>query len=242
MAKERKKYKELLRHKIQFTEKQELEIIAAPESTPHRILEPRRTKVIPKIPMSTWEEHFAKIYQRTQMVGPLTSTIPQDTVTPLTVQELWNAFHGCKSGKAPGPDNLTNELLMESMPKTVEIWTGIFNECIKQREIPASRRESTIQVLYKGKGPKDSPDAYRGIALECAPFKVLTKLLLNRILPQAMLHLPEEQYGFVTGRSTIQAIEKVLSVIWDATSTTGGLIYVIYVDYAKALEGVKNQY
>lgn len=84
------------------------------------------------------------------------------------------------------------------------------------------------------------PDAYRGIALECAPFKVLTKLLLNRILPQAMLHIPDEQFGFITGRSTIQAIERVLDIIWDATHTNGGFIYAIYVDYAKAFDGVNR--
>ncbi|KAJ4427228.1 hypothetical protein ANN_24845 [Periplaneta americana] len=162
-TRKRREYQNLLNKKrTQFAEKKELELIADAEAAPYRILQPRRAKVHPQIPMSVWEDHFSAIYQRTQM---------------------------------------------------------------------SSRQPTTAS-------PKDSPDSYRGIALECNPFKVLSRILLNRITPQAMPYIPEQQFGFIAGRSTTQSIERVLDTIWEATATAGGYIYAIFIDYVKAFDGV----
>ena len=44
---------------------------------------------------------------------------------------------------------------------------------------------------------------YRGIALENNPFKVFTKLITERIRLTLEEHLPESQFGFRRGRSTL---------------------------------------
>ena len=213
-------------------------MIAEAEETPYKILQPRRTKVNPQIHMSVWENHLAAIFQKTQMTNNQAPILRPEAIEQITAEEVLTVFQRCKRNKAPGPDNLTNEILKESLPLTLDIWTRLFNECIKQKTIPDKWRESNIQMLYKGKGPKDSPDSYRGIALECSPFKVLSKVLLSRILPEAMLYIPEQQFGFVNGRSTIQLIEIVLDIIWEATNAAGGYIYAVFIDYAKAFDGI----
>lgn len=238
-TRKRREYQNLLNKKrTQFAEKKELELIADAEAAPYRILQPRRAKVHPQIPMSVWEDHFSAIYQRTQMSSRQPTTASNEGTTQLTTEEVWAAFQRCKRNKAPGPDHLTNEILQESLPATIVIWTSLFNECFRQGKIPDRWRESSIHMLYKGKGPKDSPDSYRGIALECNPFKVLSRILLNRITPQAMPYIPEQQFGFIAGRSTTQSIERVLDTIWEATATAGGYIYAIFIDYVKAFDGV----
>ena len=55
-----------------------------------------------------------------------------------------------------------------------------------------------------------------------------------------MKHMPEEQYGFIAGRSTIQAIKKVFSIMWEATSISGGFLYAVFVNYAKAFDSINR--
>ena len=44
-------------------------------------------------------------------------------------------------------------------------------------------------MLYKSK--VDDPNAYRGIALECALFKIMTKILTERLTDLTDHHIPE---------------------------------------------------
>jgi hypothetical protein len=74
-------------------------------------------------------------------------------------------------------------------------------------------RYSTVTVLYKGKGKQDGADVYRGIALECAPFKVLTRVILNLISGRIRNAIPDEQFGFIPGKSTLQAVGQLLSEV-----------------------------
>ena len=50
--------------------------------------------------------------------------------------------------------------------------------------------------------------------------------------------IPEQPFGFIYERATIQAIGRVLDVIWEATSTIGGCVYAAFIEYAKAFDGV----
>ena len=72
----------------------------------------------------------------------------------------------------------------------------------------------------KGKGSQNAPDSYRGIALECTPFKILNNILLGKIYDRVMTVIPREQYGFIPGRSTTQAVGHVLQYISEALLKT----------------------
>jgi hypothetical protein len=54
----------------------------------------------------------------------------------------------------------------------VKLWTALYNKCLEITNISTIWRESTVKVVYKGKGSQNAPDSYRGIALECARFNI----------------------------------------------------------------------
>ena len=83
-------------------------------------------------------------------------------------------------------------------------------------KIPQSWRISTLKVLYKGKGDTNDPNSYRGIALECTAFKILTGLLTNRLYDMVQREIPEEQFGFMKGKSTLHAVKCIQEDIEDA--------------------------
>ena len=63
----------------------------------------------------------------------------------------------------------------------IVLWTALYNKCLEITNIPKIWRESTVKVVYKGKGSQNTPDSYRGIALECTLFKILNNILLGKI-------------------------------------------------------------
>jgi hypothetical protein len=86
--------------------------------------------------------------------------------------------------------------LKDTTPTLKGVWTNLFNECLKQEKIPDAWQLATLKVLYKGKGEVSDPNAYRGIALECTAFKLLSSILKKRLYMMTENTLPDEQFGF----------------------------------------------
>eukprot|EP00924_Labyrinthula_sp_SR-Ha-C_P001883 snap_masked-scaffold_30-processed-gene-1.9-mRNA-1 protein AED:1.00 eAED:1.00 QI:0/-1/0/0/-1/1/1/0/164 len=110
-----------------------------------------------------------------------------------------------KNNKAPEPDNIRNQPL-----KHVEI---VQNHAV--REIQSFFRldafmskkmrklcRNKVVYLCKQKGSKNDPSIYRPISLLNTHFKLLTKIINNRIAP-ILKKLPDYQAGFRSNRSTI---------------------------------------
>ena len=116
----------------------------------------------------------------------------------------------------------------------IKQWIALYNKCLEITDIPTIWRESTVKVVYKGKGPQKAPDSYRGIALKCTPFKIFNNILLGKIHDRVMTAIPREQYVFIPGRSTTQAVEHVLQYIIEALSKPKGHAYAIFIDYKQA--------
>ncbi|KAJ4447500.1 hypothetical protein ANN_09507 [Periplaneta americana] len=109
----------------------------------------------------------------------------------LTAEEVTEAIHMTKNNKAVGPDNICNEHLKTSLD--------------------AGRwRTSTMKVMYKRKDGVGDMNAYRRIA-----FKVFSKLLTKSLTEFTDNTIPEEQFGFRQGRSTLQAVQCLLNEIFE---------------------------
>lgn len=73
----------------------------------------------------------------------------------------------------------------------------MFNDILASGSMPAILRDVIITVLYKGKGPRDNCDNYRGISLMSHKGKLLERLILNRLRPALKDIIPANQFGFV---------------------------------------------
>ena len=67
----------------------------------------------------------------------------------------WQTIERSKPGKAAGPDNISNELMKGAMLFTVKLWTALYNNCMEITNIPTIWRQSTVKVLYIGKGSQN---------------------------------------------------------------------------------------
>lgn len=161
-------------------------------------------------------------------------------IARFTCQEVKKIITRSKKNRAAGVDGISNEHLQISIPYLEHVWTNLVNKCLETGTIPNIWRKSIMKLLYKGKGDASRPESYRGIALESVALKLLTKLLTQRLDGLVDHLLPEEQFGFRKGRSTIMAAECLLRSIQEKLKAHGRK-YVLFIDYTKAFDTVNRK-
>lgn len=67
--------------------------------------------------------------------------------------------------------------------------------------VPTAMKSSKILALLKSGKPNDHADSFRPIALLSVVYKVLERLIYNRIESTVNNFIPVEQAGFRSGRS-----------------------------------------
>src|SRR5690606_28470943 len=118
-------------------------------------------------------------------------------------------------------------------------WVSLFNRILQVGTLPLAWKQSYVKVLFKGKGDKLDPNSYRGLALNSAVFK----LVLQRLIDFTRDYVPPEQYGFVSGRSTLQAVLKLLASVVEKVYNDRNktFVYAAFIDYSKAFDSVSRQ-
>ena len=89
-------------------------------------------------------------------------------------------------------------------------WLRMFmTNCMQRTKIPKIWcRAKIISILKPGKSPEEA-GRYRPISLLSVCFKLLERLIYNRLLPVVDPQLPREQAGFRPGRSTVEQVVKL---------------------------------
>ena len=111
-----------------------------------------------------------------------------------------------KSGKAPGPDDIHPEFILH-LHNSATNWLRLFlSACQTFPAIPKIWRKAKVIGILKPNKPAEQPKSYRPISLLCIPFKLMDRLILNRIKHTVEAYLPHEQAGFREGRSTTDQV------------------------------------
>lgn len=117
------------------------------------------------------------------------------------------------AGKATGPDGLTNESILLFSRLRPQLFIKTFNACLARREFPLRWKTARLVLLHKGPGkPLDEPSSFRPLCMLDTAGKLLDRLVLIRLNQQLddTGQWYEDQYGFRIGRSTLDAIERVI--------------------------------
>ena len=105
------------------------------------------------------------------------------------------AVKALKMGKSAGVDNIPAELVQAGGKAMIDILTAVCNKIWKTGEWPTTWTQSLVIMLQK-KGNLQLCQNYRTISLISHPSKVMLKIILNRLQPQAEEIIAEEQAGF----------------------------------------------
>ena len=147
---------------------------------------------------------FRALYNHTANRDPSVLNCPQtdtDDDHPILRKEVEAAVQSLKKGKSAGVDKIPAELVQAGGEDVV---TALTTNCSKTRqtgEWPTPWTHSLVITLPK-KGNLQQCQNYRTISLISHPSKVILKIILSRLKPQAEKIIAEQQVGFRAGRST----------------------------------------
>ena len=158
---------------------------------------------------------------------------------PILKEEVESAIRALKDGKAAGVDNIPAELIKNGGESVIELPTKICNKTWQTGEWSTQWTQSLIITLPK-KGNLQLCQNYRTISLISHASKVMLKIILNRLNPQAEEIIAEEQAGFRSGRSTTEQIFN-LRVLCEKYSQHQQDIYHVFIDFKKAFDRVWHE-
>jgi hypothetical protein len=164
----------------------------------------------------------------------------ESLMAEVTEEELQRTLHSFQKDKSLGPDGLpvefysgTFEILGQDLLKTIEYsrTTG---------QVLASFNSTFITLIPKSDNPQ-SFDQFHPISLCNNIYKIITKIIANRLKEILADNISGEQFGFLRGRQIHQAIGIAQEGLHSIHS--GRQKVVIYkVDLAKAFDRVSWLY
>ena len=189
--------------------------------------------------MDRWTEYCSELYNHKAEGDPeVLNTSPATNTEshPILREEVEAAVKALKKGKSPGIDNIPAELVQAGGEAMITALHTICNKIWQTGEWPTSWTQSLIITLPK-KGNLHLCQNYRTISLICHPSKVMLKIILNRLKPQAETIIAEEQAGFRPGRSTTEQILN-LRILCERYKQHQQDLYHVFVDFKKAFDRV----
>ena len=189
--------------------------------------------------LNRWTEYCSELYNHKVKGNPevLKHTPVTNTDShPILREEVEAAVKSLKLGKSSGVDNIPAELLQAGGETMIDVLLNICNKIWQTGEWPTPWTQSLIITLPK-KGNLLQCQNYRTISLISHASKVMLKILLNKLTPQAETIIAEEQAGFRPGRSTTEQIFS-LRILCERYFQHQQDLFHVFVDFKKAFDRV----
>ena len=187
------------------------------------------------IPPVNWVKHFKTIFNdhnhqklpdKCEDIGPLDYKI--------TAKELLEASYILKSGKSPGVDGISYELINCLLERKPEIILKLFNSILSRGEFVFEWQTSIITPIHK-KGRKTEPSNYRGISLISCIANYFSAVFNNRLIKYLNQNniLSEEQLN-----RTSDALILVRNMIDFYCHKSNQRIFGCFVDFQNAFDSI----
>jgi hypothetical protein len=120
----------------------------------------------------------------------------------------------------------------------LDFLTRLFNNLLKGKEMPKEWRKSVLVPVYKNKGDAQNCNNYRGIKLISHTMKLWEKVVEQRL--RRVVEIGEEQFGFMPGKSTTDAIF-ALRILAEKYREKKRELHCVFIDLEKAYDRVPRE-
>ena len=153
-------------------------------------------------------------------------------------EEVRTGLRKMKKGKAQGPDDIPVEAWIALGNKGVEFLVNVLIRLLQGKKMPDEWRRSVLVSLYKGKGDIKECGNYRGIKLMSHFMKLWERVIEARI--RKKVTSGEQQFGFMPGRSTADAIF-CLRMLLEKWTEGQKAVHCAFIDLEKAYDRVPRE-
>ena len=155
----------------------------------------------------TFKFFYNNLYKSDVAIQLIPATVV-DQVEDIIPVEVQSAIKEIKSGKSPGADGITAVMLKYGAEELLPILTSLFNQWLRDEDVPDKLPDSTTILLFK-KGDIHDIANYRPISLLSAVFKLFTNVINRRVEKILDSSQAEEQAGLRRNYSTIDNIHVI---------------------------------
>ena len=140
-----------------------------------------------------------------------------------------------KNNKATGPDEIPVEARRALGGEGVDLLWYMMIKIEEQEHIPDMWRERLLVPIYKEKVDVQECQNYRGIKLLSHTMKIWERIVDKRV--RGEVEVAEEQFGFMPGRGTTNAIF-ILRQMAEKYKEKGRDLHMVFIDLEKAYDRV----
>ena len=156
-----------------------------------------------------------------------------------TVEEVTELLNSLDVSKASGPDGISARMLKATSNEIAPSITALFNLSIRCNRPPREWKKSHIVPVPKQKTSNPTPEDFRPISLLPILSKLLEKHIYRLISSRIPNTLSNAQWGFLSGRSTVQALLVTMDK-WLQYLERGNDIGAVFFDFRKAFDSVPH--
>lgn len=155
-------------------------------------------------------------------------------VPPVTEATLKQHAWGISPNKAPGADGITGRIVRVLWPQLSERLLTLTNACLQGALFPDMWKAAIVVPILKG---RDTciPKSYRPVSLLPVMGKIIEKVMNATLLDQIRPNLSGKQYGFTQNKSTLDAIDNLIT--WSSRSEERYVI-TIFLDITGAFDNL----
>jgi exonuclease III len=154
--------------------------------------------------------------------------------------EIKLAVNSMSKNKSPGQDGLTVEFYCTFYAVLEDVMLRLYKEVEENKQLPLSMRKGVITLIYK-KGDKRLLKNWRPISLLNVDYKILARVMSDRLKQVMPSIISPEQSCCVIGRDISDTIASVRDIITLAENENMEG-YILKLDQLKAFDRVSHAY
>ena len=162
---------------------------------------------------------------------------------PFTLDEFKDVIKCMSAGKSNGKDNIPIDIFKNSIDLSSILLTCANNTFQRDQPLPISLRSVLFRLIPKDP-EQDSTDLdnYRPIGLLPIAYRIISKVITNRLQPMLSRLIGPHQFAYVNGRRS-ENIGRIISEMMMQTLTdTNSSTLTMKLDFRKAFDSMSFQY
>jgi hypothetical protein len=184
------------------------------------------------------DEQNAAIFFKDETLPKIKETDKTKCDSDITLQETGIALKGLQNGKSPGSDGFTPDFYKFFWPTIQNVVFQSILQADKNKHLSIDQKRGVINLIPKKNKDPRSLKNWRPISLLNTDYKIITKILANRIKSALPSVINPDQVAYLKKRFIGQNIRTILDIMgYTKLEDKNGII--AFLDFEKAFDTIR---